>query len=53
MNGSLIRGGSIRIYKKNLQEQILKILNIHSTHMYYLLEALDNGAPPHGEYSFR
>ena len=48
MNGSEIGGGSIRIHQKNLQEQILQMLNIDSTHMYYLLEALDSGAPPHG-----
>lgn len=48
LNGSEIGGGSIRIHQRALQEQILKMLNIHPAEMYHLLEALDSGAPPHG-----
>ncbi|XP_058790960.1 aspartate--tRNA ligase, mitochondrial isoform X2 [Phymastichus coffea] len=48
MNGSEIGGGSIRIHQRKLQEQILEMLNIDSSKMYYLLDALDSGAPPHG-----
>lgn len=48
LNGSEIGGGSIRIHQRALQEQILKMLNIDSSEMHHLLEALDSGAPPHG-----
>ncbi|XP_011502386.1 PREDICTED: aspartate--tRNA ligase, mitochondrial [Ceratosolen solmsi marchali] len=48
INGSEIGGGSIRIHQKDLQKEILKMLNIDSSEMFYLLEALDSGAPPHG-----
>lgn len=48
LNGNEIGGGSIRIHNRVLQEQIFKLLSIDSSEMYYLLEALDSGAPPHG-----
>lgn len=48
LNGSEIGGGSIRIHSKSLQEKVFDMLKIDSTQMYYLLEALDSGAPPHG-----
>lgn len=48
MNGSEIGGGSIRIHERKLQEKILHMLNIDSSKMYYLMDALDSGAPPHG-----
>ncbi|XP_034950457.1 aspartate--tRNA ligase, mitochondrial isoform X2 [Chelonus insularis] len=48
LNGSEIAGGSIRIHNAKLQQQVLNMLNIDSSQMKHLLEALDSGAPPHG-----
>ncbi|KAJ8672481.1 hypothetical protein QAD02_003740 [Eretmocerus hayati] len=48
LNGSEVGGGSIRIHQKETQEKILKMLNIDPSDVYYLLEALNSGAPPHG-----
>ncbi|KAL7287267.1 hypothetical protein TKK_0018396 [Trichogramma kaykai] len=48
LNGSEVGGGSIRIHQKSLQEKVLNMLKIDPTEMYYLLEALGSGAPPHG-----
>ena len=48
LNGSEIGGGSIRVHQKSLQEHILKLLKIDPSDMYYLLDALESGAPPHG-----
>lgn len=48
LNGSEVGGGSIRVHKRELQERIFKMLNIDPSSLFYLLEALDCGAPPHG-----
>ncbi|XP_057325212.1 aspartate--tRNA ligase, mitochondrial [Microplitis mediator] len=52
LNGSEIAGGSIRIHNSELQEQVLKMLNIGTSEMKHLLEALASGAPPHGGIAF-
>ena len=51
MNGDELGGGSIRIYKRSIQEKMFKALGFTKKRAYeqfgYLLEALDMGFPPH------
>lgn len=55
-NGVEIGGGSLRIYKREIQEEVLKILGLSleqaETKFGHLLEALDMGAPPHGGIAY-
>ncbi|MED6211074.1 hypothetical protein PIB30_070081 [Stylosanthes scabra] len=55
-NGVEIGGGSLRIYKREIQQKVLEIVGISTeqaeSKFGYLLEALDMGAPPHGGIAY-
>lgn len=55
-NGIEIGGGSLRIYKREVQEKVLETIGISPKQAEekfgYLLECLDMGAPPHGGIAY-
>lgn len=56
LNGVELGGGSLRIYRRSLQEKMFKVIGLSMEEAKekfgYLLEAFEYGTPPHGGIAF-
>ncbi|GAF06774.1 aspartyl-tRNA synthetase [Paenibacillus pini JCM 16418] len=56
LNGYEVGGGSMRIYKRDIQEKMFNALGLSPEDAYdkfgYLLDAFEYGTPPHGGIAF-
>jgi aspartyl-tRNA synthetase len=56
LNGYEVGGGSMRIYKRDVQEQMFKALGFSmeeaNEQFGFLLEAFEYGTPPHGGFAY-
>jgi len=56
LNGSEIAGGSVRIFRQDMQSTVFELLGIDAAEAQlkfgFLLDALKYGAPPHGGIAF-
>ncbi|MFV0503962.1 MAG: aspartate--tRNA ligase [Lachnospirales bacterium] len=56
LNGSEIAGGSLRTYKRDIQEKVFKAIGIGEEEAYsrfgFFLEAFKYGVPPHGGMAY-
>ncbi|MFC5650131.1 aspartate--tRNA ligase [Paenibacillus solisilvae] len=56
LNGYEVGGGSMRIYKREVQELMFKALGFSAEEAHekfgFLLDAFDYGTPPHGGFAF-
>lgn len=56
LNGVEIGGGSLRIYQRDMQQKMFKLLGLSpeeaNAKFGYLLDAFDYGTPPHGGIAF-
>jgi aspartyl-tRNA synthetase len=55
-NGIEVGGGSLRIYQKDIQEQVFQAIGLSTEEAYdkfgFLLEAFEYGTPPHGGIAY-